>query len=207
MVTQSITTIDPYNADPAKWYCHEIIYQWKFNSLFLNQGRYADRHNEIFSFPSIKIMNNWVEKWLGHYLHIAVTSWWAQWYLKSPASRLFTQPFIFRCRSKLRVTGLCEGNSPVTGEFLSQRASNARSISIWLRHHGPSSRLTWKVNTCIFIWLAIFEIPSRICCYILHSLLYVLTLKSAAGFREILTAILYDAIFHRQKNPNKIIYN
>ena len=28
--------------------------------------------------------------------------------------------------SKLRVTGLCAGNSPVTGEFLAQRASNAK---------------------------------------------------------------------------------
>ena len=27
--------------------------------------------------------------------------------------------------SKLRVTGPCEGNSPVTGEFPTQRASNA----------------------------------------------------------------------------------
>ena len=27
---------------------------------------------------------------------------------------------------KLRVTGLCEGNSPVTGEFPTQRASNAK---------------------------------------------------------------------------------
>ena len=27
--------------------------------------------------------------------------------------------------SKLRVTGHCEGNSPVTGEFPTQRASNA----------------------------------------------------------------------------------
>ena len=27
--------------------------------------------------------------------------------------------------SKLRVTGLCEGNSPVTGEFPTQKASNA----------------------------------------------------------------------------------
>ena len=37
--------------------------------------------------------------------------------------------------SKLRVTGLCEGNSPVTGEFLAQRASNAENVSIWWRHH------------------------------------------------------------------------
>ena len=37
--------------------------------------------------------------------------------------------------SKLRVTGLCEGNSPVTGEFPAQRASNAEFVSIWWRHH------------------------------------------------------------------------
>ena len=47
---------------------------------------------------------------------------------------------LFRRRSKktskLRVTGLCAGNSPVTGEFPAQRASNAENFSIWWRHHG-----------------------------------------------------------------------
>ena len=37
--------------------------------------------------------------------------------------------------SKLRVTGLCRGNSPVTSEFPAQRASNAENVSIWWRHH------------------------------------------------------------------------
>ena len=37
--------------------------------------------------------------------------------------------------SKLRVTGLCEGNSPVTGEIPTQRASNAENGSTWRRHH------------------------------------------------------------------------
>ena len=37
--------------------------------------------------------------------------------------------------SKLRVTGLCAGNSPGTGEFPAQRASNAENVSIWWRHH------------------------------------------------------------------------
>ena len=32
--------------------------------------------------------------------------------------------------SKLRVTALCAGNSPVTGEFPAQRASNAENHSI-----------------------------------------------------------------------------
>ena len=40
--------------------------------------------------------------------------------------------------STLRVTGLCAGNSPVTGEFPSQKASNTENVSIWWRHHGLS---------------------------------------------------------------------
>ena len=47
---------------------------------------------------------------------------------------------LFRRRSKktskLRVTGLCVGNSPGTGEFPAQRASYAENVSIWWRHHG-----------------------------------------------------------------------
>ena len=34
---------------------------------------------------------------------------------------------------KLRVTGLCVGNSPGTGEFPAQMVSNAENV--WLRHH------------------------------------------------------------------------
>ena len=37
---------------------------------------------------------------------------------------------------KLRVTGLCGENPPVTGGFPSQGASNAENVSIWWRHHG-----------------------------------------------------------------------
>ena len=46
---------------------------------------------------------------------------------------------LFRLRSKktskLCVTGLCAGYSPVTGECPAQRASNAKNVSIWWRHH------------------------------------------------------------------------
>ena len=69
---------------------------------------------------------------------ITVTSQWAWWRLKSPASRLFTRPFIrhkSKEQSKLRVTDLCEGNSPVTGEFPAQTASNAVNVSIWWHHN------------------------------------------------------------------------
>ena len=47
---------------------------------------------------------------------------------------------LFRRRSRkssmLRVTGLCLENSPVTGVFPTQMASNVETVSIWWRHHG-----------------------------------------------------------------------
>ena len=56
-------------------------------------------------------------------------------------SRLFRRRS--KKRSKLRVTGLYEGNSPVAGEFPSQRASNAKNVSIWSRYQA----LTRKPGT------------------------------------------------------------
>ena len=41
--------------------------------------------------------------------------------------------------SKLRVTGLYVGNTPVTCEFPAQRASNAENVSTWWRHHAPAN--------------------------------------------------------------------
>ena len=49
---------------------------------------------------------------------------------------------------KLRVTGLCEGNSPVTGEFPAQMASNVENVSIWWRHHALS--LSWRIIRSTF---------------------------------------------------------
>ena len=48
--------------------------------------------------------------------------------------------------SKLRVTGLCVGNSPVTGEFPAQMASNAENVSIWWRHHDLTH---FTANLCV----------------------------------------------------------
>ena len=61
---------------------------------------------------------------------------------------------LFRRRSKktskLRVTGLWgRGNSPGTGEFPAQMASDAENVSIWWRHHGQGP--IWPCyGTCIF---------------------------------------------------------
>ena len=68
--------------------------------------------------------------------------------------RLFRR--ISKKTSKLCCTGLCEGNSPVIGEFLSQRASNAENVSILWRHH--SIRLWCMISRSVdsvtaVIWL------------------------------------------------------
>ena len=54
--------------------------------------------------------------------------------------------------SKLRVTGFCEGNSPATGEFPAQRASNAENVSLWWRHHVLLLCETWVDQSEIYWW-------------------------------------------------------
>ena len=52
--------------------------------------------------------------------------------------------------SKVRVTGLCVGNSPVTAEFPTQKASNAENVSIWWCH----LEFGWLTQYCGFYYLA-----------------------------------------------------
>ena len=60
---------------------------------------------------------------------------------------------LFRRRSKktlkLRVTGLCVGNSPETGEFPAQMASYTENVSIWWRHHAKSRAFCSDLNVLI----------------------------------------------------------
>ena len=73
---------------------------------------------------------------------------------------------LFRRRSKktskLRVTGLCAGNSPETGEFPAQMASNAENVSIWWRHHVYvgmwASVCVLKCHVCILVALYVIYI-------------------------------------------------
>ena len=60
------------------------------------------------------------------------------------ASRLFTEWFVQvqikeNIKALICVTGLCEGNSPVTGEFPSQRVRDVENFSIWWHNHVGSS--------------------------------------------------------------------
>ena len=62
--------------------------------------------------------------------------------------------------SKRSVTGLCEGNSPLTGEFPAQRASNAENVSIDDVIMMLKLRSTWTLtkisHACLFVDTKIF---------------------------------------------------
>ena len=80
---------------------------------------------------------------------------------------------LFRRRSKktskLRVTGLCAGNSPETGEFHAQMPSNAENVSIWWRHHDTWYRYAplREDMSCIKI-LILTHIFKVICSWLCH---------------------------------------
>ena len=72
---------------------------------------------------------------------------------------------LFRRRSKktskLRVTGLFAGNSPVTGAFPAQRASNAENVSIWWRHHDTDETVSRSHDRLIWITREVIILSNR----------------------------------------------
>ena len=70
------------------------------------------------------------------------------------ASQITSLPIVYskaliKGTSKLRVTGLYVGNSPLTGEFPTQKTSNAENASIWWRHHGDFRVNLSHAENCI----------------------------------------------------------
>ena len=61
-----------------------------------------------------------------------MTSQWVGWRLKSPASPLFTQPFV---RVQIKENIKAPRHWPLCEEFTAQMASNAETVSIWWRHY------------------------------------------------------------------------
>ena len=62
--------------------------------------------------------------------------------------------------SKLRVTGLCAGDSPGTGEFPAQMASNAENVSIRWRHH--DCHISWSRYSHWYWWCKIIRIKKTV---------------------------------------------
>ena len=85
-----------------------------------------------------------------NHTHITMTSWWARWRLKSPASRLFTQPFV---QAQIKENIKAPHHWPLCGEFTghrwqfpTQRASNAENVSIWWRHHDNEAKCVARMQ-------------------------------------------------------------
>ena len=95
--------------------------------------------------------------------------------------------------SKLLVTGLCVGNSPMSGKFPAQMVSNAENVSIWWRHHDHlASRLIGTKKNHFFAKS--------------HSSFYLFIcslMLSKTKTRWIQTSI---ASFHRAKYSNPVLW-
>ena len=91
---------------------------------------------------------------------ITMTSQWPRWRLKSPASRLFTQPFI---KTQIKENFKAPRHWPLcreftgTGEFPAQRASYAENVAIWWRHHAMENKYTWNLDRWIGLHLICCE--------------------------------------------------
>ena len=130
-----------------KWHCHVTIMQWSVIWLIL-----------VFSLGGFS--NGVVYEQIDYVIMFSAYFYWfcsqclkcdevdlfpLQWHHNGHNSISNHQPHdclldrLFRHRSKktskLRVTGLCAGNSPGTCEFPAQMASNTENVSIWWCHH------------------------------------------------------------------------
>ena len=74
---------------------------------------------------------------------MTVTTWWAPWYLKSPASSLFAQLYVrAQVRENIKAPRhwLCEGNSRVTGKLPHKRPATGKispfdDVIMWWYHN------------------------------------------------------------------------
>ena len=122
----------------------------------------------------------------------------------------WTNSGLFRCKSKktskFRVTGLCAGSSPVTGEFTAQRASNAENVSIWWRHHELEYLMCLcnKLNSLCQLKLLLCELKYNASNFIikfaLMSTYHKVSSSRLFDFRMIVTTIslLFISQFHPQ---------
>ena len=100
------------------------------DGLSTTSRRWAiSRYNANWKLRMFLLMSQW---------NITVTSKWARRRLKSPALRVFTQPFI---QAQIKENIKAPRYWPLCGEFTGDRwiprtmTSNAENVSIWWRHH------------------------------------------------------------------------
>ena len=158
---QAITSINVVNGVLGP----DSISRWHLTSIgnsIVEIRRSDDRLISTMGFPILVRWHLYIESgpW-GRQLHVLFSqSFWLegiviplQWHHNERNGISNHQPhdFLLNCllrhrskkTSKLCVTGLCEVNWPVTGEFLLQRASNVENVSNWWHHHAASYGWTY----------------------------------------------------------------
>ena len=107
--------------------------------------------------------------------------------------------------TKLRATGFCEGNSPMTGEFPAHRARNAENVSIWWRHHDLVCLLLAHLN---HVRLVIQQYLYRWICYP-NSPEYVLLMSHGchgpSGYPRL--DCVFNCLFELTKKANETPHN
>ena len=117
---------------------------WQIASLVSQKSLFTVTH--AFFFMSCSENNCWLPSYFVHYGGIIMSAMTSQ--ITRCLDYLLNRLFRRRSKkvSKLRATGLFEGNSPVTGE----RTSSAENVSIWWRHHAKLDATLWVAyNSCI----------------------------------------------------------
>ena len=131
----------PSGAEPSVWTCSYDKSPSRIITGPAFEGLISDTHNR-FWFETLHWRHNGRDGVSNH----------------QPRDCLLNR--LTRCRSKktskLCVTGLCAGNSPVTGEFPAQRASNAENVSLWWRHD-TGSQETYGRHFWRSFWLLCFR--------------------------------------------------
>ena len=114
---------------------------------------------------------------------------------------------LFRRRSKktskLCVTVLCAGNSPETGEFPAQMASNAVKVSVWWRHHMVAKICSDELGLHWFKWWLVV-------CWASSNYLNLWTLQwrhndhQGVSNHRCLECLLYSLLRRRSKKTSKL---
>ena len=132
----------------AHWYVHAYIYIYKFMLLHCSVGE-CTLWNFAVNLLSAKILIRWkyVESNLDHVKcqisGMDSINHYVDVIMETKASQItsLTIPYSIvysggdqRWHQRSASLAICAGNSPVTGEFPAQMASNAENVSIWWRH-------------------------------------------------------------------------
>ena len=150
IMTSQQWDIGPLPLKAKNWWCPRA--RLTDNNIMRNFGEIVIESENLFEEHSLEQVEGGSWIYVQHVNLAFLGGMWSETYFRhhngrdsvsnhQPHDCLLNRLFRRRSKkaSKLRVIGLCAGNSPLTGEFPAQMASNAENVSIWWRHHGRPS--------------------------------------------------------------------